>query len=160
MQLHSSLTNSFQISVLNQPHAFIMPTIMETQDCICVSIIGKTNSHLSILIFFDLSWHLVLLNFCLLGETSSSINFPKIFFSLSLSLFNIFVYFLFWSSVAESYINYAPIIAHIFNTSLLFKDISLSICTCRLIFIYYFYLLCLFPIHIVLSSHSQMFQCI
>lgn len=69
MQLHSSLTICFQISLLNQPHAFI-PTIIETEIYINDFIIGKTNTPLSILIFFKFwedklkLWNLTFHNIC------------------------------------------------------------------------------------------------
>ena len=46
IQLHSSLTNCFQISILSHPHAFILPTIIETYNCISDFVTSKTNSHL------------------------------------------------------------------------------------------------------------------
>lgn len=85
MQLHSFLTNCLQTLLLNQLHAFIIPTFIETKDYFSDFIIGQTNSHLSIIIFFNLSWHL--LNLCLLGKHPplyTSLKFVFSFFFLNL----------------------------------------------------------------------------
>ena len=161
MQLHGSLTNCFQISLLNHPHAFTVPSIIEAQGCTSDFIRSKTNSHLSIPSYFDLSWHLLLLNICLLGEVFSSTNFPKICF---IPFFNNFVCSIFDHQEQSLELIILLLLLFTFSTFLFFSMITYYIHehvhTQVTIHLLFYIFLSLVSIHTRLSYPRKMQQCI